>query len=577
MKVKIAPNKLNPEEQFIDFADQKIYSLIGANGAGKSSILESIFENYLESDELNIICFSSGQNELYTGIFNRYKSISKRYLREENPKINSYYFHYDWVRILVYFASILKPDGNVRQYLRSKNYINEDPITKDDITSRFLIRFRIKKSYSVKISREISSEASVESVNLEKLLRKSDYHLVLESIISSFNINFDFSDEYFLLRRWITFDARKTFEIFTHKDINRIFTFWALASHGYESNIDIEESILYFKNDLEFNQLSDGEYQLLSIYALIDLFDSDKTIFLFDEIDSHLYFKNIGKLWELLKNRISGKVITTTHLSESILRNEYNGIKYVENGKIENSLKLKELAIRMSQVVGINKYEFQLVKRIRFVVLIDDEVDWLIFKKLAFKKIGLETNDLFEKMIPFKRNSSYNSPTEIFGKSKLHFIREFKNQNTDVQKETKKFLLICDKDSLSCNQIGNDCKVQIHPDFRDVRSFDGIETILFSWRRMEIENYLLSYTMLEAKGKLDELRAQFPLINFVRGHTMDGISDIAEYDSKLLLHPLYKSGGFSEQQLDELINLIPADEISSDIATMYNSLKLEIL
>ena len=44
-------------------------------------------------------------------------------------------------------------------------------------------------------------------------------------------------------------------------------------------------SKLLIKNDLEFQQLSDGEYQLLSIYALIDLFDEVDTVFLLDEVD----------------------------------------------------------------------------------------------------------------------------------------------------------------------------------------------------------------------------------------------------------------------------------------------------
>ncbi|NMV42278.1 AAA family ATPase, partial [Vibrio parahaemolyticus] len=48
--------------------------------------------------------------------------------------------------------------------------------------------------------------------------------------------------------------------------------------------------------NIELDDLSDGEYQLLFLYALIDLFDAPNTLFLFDEADSHLHYKNVEKL-----------------------------------------------------------------------------------------------------------------------------------------------------------------------------------------------------------------------------------------------------------------------------------------
>ena len=80
----------------------------------------------------------------------------------------------------------------------------------------------------------------------------------------------------------------------------------AFFTQAADNNYFIDKSRckLVFKNNIELDQLSDGEYQLLFLYALIDLFDSDNTLFLFDEADSHLHYKNIEKLWALLHSII---------------------------------------------------------------------------------------------------------------------------------------------------------------------------------------------------------------------------------------------------------------------------------
>jgi ABC-type multidrug transport system ATPase subunit len=573
MEIEIKGNKLHRDNQTITF-DGNTLTLIGENGSGKSSILESIFEDYLENPDVNVICFTSGQNELFSTLFNKFKSKSKRYLKEEDTLINSFYFNYDWVRTLVFFASHFKPDGNVRNYLTSKNYIEVDEY-KTDLSSSLYLRFGIKKTYSIKIHNEIEREGTEGFDFEEKLLRKSEFHSTLEKILDSFGIPYEYENRDYLMKRTLKFSFDNVFNIFTHKDVNKIFTFLALAAHGYEANINIDDCSLVFDNNIEFSQLSDGEYQLLSIYALMDLFDNENTIFLFDEIDSHLYYKNIGKLWDII-SKAKGKIITTTHVSESILKNDFNDLKFIQNGKVENDLTLKELAERLSAVVGIQKYEYNLASRTEYVILIDDETDWLIFKKLAVKKLGDVALNTLNKIIPFKRSSSYDKHNEIFGKSKLLFVKEFKELYLNKEKKTKSFFLLCDRDKLSKNSIDAKGLVQIHQDYRDLKSFDNIQTFLISWRRLEIENYLISYTMLNYFGALDQLRAKFGHINFVENMNFDGIADIEEYDAKALLHPLYKVGSFDETKLDLLISKIPVTEISNDIVSLYQLLKTEL-
>jgi ABC-type multidrug transport system ATPase subunit len=359
------------------------------------------------------------------------------------------------------------------------------------------------------------------------------------------------------------------------RDVNKIFSFISAAVADNYFLI-LQETELQLKNGLKLKDLSDGEYQLLSVYSIIDLFDTANTLFLFDEIDSHLYYKNLEKVWILLQNSINGKVITTTHISDSILNNCFSNIKLIQRGKIEHDLTLRELAKRLTHVVGKKKYELQLATRVENIVLVDNEDDWVIFKKLAEKKINENTQQVFSKIIPFKRTSSYNNDSEIFGKGKLQFAKDFKEQLNGNPIQTKQIFMICDRDKLSKNSIDNELKVNIHNDYRDIRNFNGVRSHLLSWKRMEIENYLISVSMLTEKGKIQDLQNNFPRVNFNPNDNLDDSSDIEEYDAKELLHPLYKPNGFDETALDELISLIPEGEISEDIDTMYNYLKSNI-
>ncbi len=60
MELTLQPNKLHQAEQVVS-VNNNILTLIGENGCGKSAILESVFEQYLENNDVNLICFSSGQ------------------------------------------------------------------------------------------------------------------------------------------------------------------------------------------------------------------------------------------------------------------------------------------------------------------------------------------------------------------------------------------------------------------------------------------------------------------------------------------------------------------------------------
>lgn len=570
MTLQIPHNKLYQETQELNFTGTNIFTLIGENGSGKSSILESIFQEYIEDEDKKVICFTSGQNELFYSIFDKHKQQSNKFKPDENNIISSFYFDYLWVRFLVFFAITLKRDGKVKQYFDEKNY---------DLSSLSIcFKFRVRKPYINQIKGELEREAEGEFA-LESKRRTIHYNLLLRFINSKINTEYDFNEfADSIVKRSMNLNVTEAREIFGI-EINRIFTFLSHATMGWLSNIDIESCGLYLHHNgqkLEFEQLSDGEYQLLSIYALIDLFDSEETLFLFDEIDSHLHFSNINKMWNTLKS-IRGKIIGTTHISESILKNNFDSLLCVNNGKIEDSLTATEVFKRLSNVTGQKKYEYKIASKIEHIALLDDEVDWKIFKKLAIIKIGSEAIQILDKVIPYKRSSSFNTTAEIFGKGKLEFVKELQEQNHGQTINTKNIFLICDRDLLPLTQIDtSNLSVNINNSYASLKSFGTTKTYLHSWRMLEIENYLLSKTMLIHYNKLEDLKTQFVGVNFDRITTFDESEDLRTYDAKAILHPLYKDGGFDEVKLDEVVAKIPAEEISEDIRKMYNFIKNKV-
>lgn len=570
MTINIPAYKYITNEQNIDFLNGNICTLIGENGSGKSTILESIFNKYIEEDNKKVICFTSGQNELFYSIFDKHKQQSNKFKPDENNIINSFYFDYWWVRFLVFFAVTIKRNGKVKQYFDEKNY---------DLSSLSIdFKFRVRQPYINQIKNELERESNGEFA-IESKRRTIHYNLLLKLINEKINADYDFDEiNNNIVKRTISLNITEARNILGN-EANKVFTFLSHSTMGWLSNIEIESCALYLQQNnakLEFEQLSDGEYQLLSIYALIDLFDSEDTIFLFDEIDSHLHFSNINKLWEILKT-INGKVVTTTHISESILKNNYDNLLCVNNGIIENSLTATEVFKRLSNVTGQKKYEYKVASKIEHIALLDDEVDWKIFKKLATKKIGSEVIQILDKVIPYKRSSSFNTVTEIFGKGKLEFVREFKEENNGQIIETKNIFLICDRDLLPLTQINNtDLSVNINNTYNVLKTFGTTKTYLNSWKMLEIENYLLSKTMLEHYGKFEDFKNQFTGVNFDGITTFDESEDLRTYDAKAILHPLYKFCGFDEVKLDEMIDKIPANEISDDIVKMYEFIKSKV-
>lgn len=207
----------------------------------------------------------------------------------------------------------------------------------------------------------------------------------------------------------------------------------------------------------------------------------------------------------------------------------------------------------------------------------DNVNDWTIFKKLAVKKLGEDINLTLDKFLPISKESSFNSPNEILGRSKLHFIEEFRKENQGKEILTKDIFLICDKDVFPENQINQNLTVTIHADFNSIKRFNGndTKTHLLCWKRREIENYLLAPSLFDAKNCNDAVKALYNLPNYDIGNNLDNITDFRNGDFKTVLRPLYNidGSGFNEEMLEEMISHIQIDEISNDIELVYNYLK----
>ncbi|HAO08922.1 MAG TPA: hypothetical protein DCQ50_18525 [Chryseobacterium sp.] len=580
MTIEIESNKLCRDRQTINF-NNSVLTLVGENGCGKSSILEAIFEKYIEDEEIRTICFTSGQNELFSRIFNKHKSKSKKYLKkEENLYITSFYFDYNWVRILIFFASILKSDGKVREFLVSKNYV--DIHDEQDISSRLSFPFRIRKYYKNKIDFEIEQESKPDFDFNNKLLRKTYFHEIILKFIEVNGYHFDFGDPRYqtFVKKWLTLTYNNVFRIFTDKDINRIFSFWALATHTYEKNVDIEDCTLHFKNKLGFRQLSDGEYQLLSIYALIDLFDNENTVFLFDEIDSHLYYKNIEKLWSVLKNQIKGKVITTTHIADSLVQNCYESLTLVEKGKIIVENTAIDLLNRLNSLSNSTEYYFKIASKMPYIALVEDESDWIIFKELSKLKLGEDyQSSKIDKVTAIKCPSGFSNLAQKFGESRLKWMENFSKANNSFG--TKAVFMICDRDELPISNISQSNGVSV-TGVGKILKFDNNQKFayLLSWKRKQIENYLLSHTMLNFYGKLADVDSELGASYQLMANEQMDIKPIQDLEIKSKVQALYiynsqqstasNPEGIDYNQLYLVLSHIPATEISADIVNMYN-------
>ncbi|WP_337077274.1 AAA family ATPase [Aeromonas dhakensis] len=599
MELTLAPNPLYDQPQTLNI--NKVATLIGENGSGKSSILQSVFEERLNKrahHHLNVVCFSSGQNENYSEKFGIYLKRERQAGR--GLGLECLYFDKPWSKLLIFLATATKRSGKVRSFLRERGYVTESAFEGDDQTTYLKCAFKIDKNYVNRVQDALRREENGEV----DTLRNTPYFRSLDSFIISFLSN-DYGFEQPLRKRTIEIPASRLIDVsFDYprqaqageegieageanaQAQNTAFDpevsfFTQAADNDYF--IDKQGYKLIFKDGIELNQLSDGEYQLLFLYALIDLFDAPNTLFLFDEADSHLHYKNVEKLWSLLHS-IQGHAITTTHLLDSISAKEnlIEHLKVVEQGRINEDNKIKQLISRLSVLSRAKSVEFEVCGKLPSIAILDDENDWKIFVKLAERK-GHDVTRI-ESVSPLKKPSSYTCDEDTLGEVKVNWVKALGSSESQIF--TRKIFLICDRDEANPNWKPNGVQLAGRTYGELVSSIkwaEGyrVDTFLLAWKRREVKHYLLSFTALSHYNQIDtvnndRLAAGFHLRSNDAGDN-DGIrklpSDIVKAATHNLINNLTGAEdekGLCMEKLQAYIDLIPPDEISEDISNMYN-------
>ncbi|EBH8417921.1 ATP-binding protein [Salmonella enterica subsp. enterica serovar Nijmegen] len=572
MQIMLPKNTLHDKEQDVFF--EKVTALIGENGAGKSSVLQSVFINCLTKKylpETKVVCFSSGQNEKYSTYFSDYLSHERQANRGLN--LDCCYYDKSWSKLLIFISTICKPDGIVRNFLYEKGYIDVSDDKSDDISSKLTLTVRVNSAYVNRIKMALSQEEQ----GIENTLRYSAYHRTLESFINNIvNADYDFESPLEVQEILLTHSNffNPSFEAAEDSFFDPIITFFTQAADN-DYFIMKKSLLLEFKNNIELNDISDGEYQVLFLYSLLDLFDSANTLFLLDEVDSHLHFKNIEILWHRLHN-INGYAITTTHLLDSITANEnsFKNLKIVDKGKIKEDDKIKTIMDRLSILTRIKDVQFEVCCKLENIVLMDDYNDWTIFYALAKKK-GLDVSKL-DNLHAIKQSSGYDNLSQKFAQPKLEWIESLLNINS--AKKVKRIFMICDKDEAPITYQKDGVQVNGSEYSKKITMLGNkykIKIYLLAWQRREIKNYLLSYTALSHHGLIGQVNnGDLPANCFLKENNSGDNPAISRLNVKPYITKIIDSDGIGLDKLKlyPYIDLIPPNEISNDIENMYNFL-----
>jgi len=570
MELTLAPNPLYSEPQTLQF--EKIATLIGENGSGKSTILHSVFNSRVTESETEygrLICFTSGQNESFSGIFSQRIDKIRRDSTNSDIDFGCLYFTKRDVRSLVFLSSTFVPEGKVRSFLKDGGYIE---IYDDlDQTSVFSIPLNISKAYLQRVKKDAEAEVlDFNHVSIRKRPFNRRLELFVEKATNLGGFDALIEEGKGIQNQNIFVSSADYFNCFDGSKLDAAKFLIEGSYNGYF--LDASGTQLEFGNNLEFGKLSDGEYQMLFLYSLIDLFDSEETLYLLDEADSHLHYTNIRKLWSTLKG-IKGRSITTSHLLDSISATGINNIHVVSNGKISEDDRFTELINRLNQLGFVQKRQFKVCSLIENIVLIDDPDDWTIFRLLAEKKLGKILPKLKNIQV-IKKESNYEQHTCSFGKSKIAWTDAFATHSSEWDVQTKNIFLICDRDNLTIASIDNiDC-VSVNGEKVQPKGWSKAscpQVYLLSWRHREIENYLLSYTALSDNGQLDAVNDQLGVNFRLAAYTASDHDQVRDLDVKEIIKPFIKlSEGLCLESLQAYIALIPPEEISEDIENMYN-------
>ncbi|EME3968334.1 ATP-binding protein [Vibrio fluvialis] len=595
ISLPLPPNVLYKEAQQIEF--DKIATFIGGNGSGKSTILKSIFDEKLKGslyEDFKVVCFSSGQNESYSERFAHYLNNERK--DKKALSLDCFYYDKSLAKLLVFLSTTGNQNGLVRKFLRHNDYVVENEFEEDGST-KITFDIKVDKAYVSLVEQAQKEEAQG---NSDVMINKA-YHLTLSNFINTLvDDSYDFSQPLELKTIQLTQSglSNVSFETDEHTSFDSKIMFFTQAADNDYFVVKKSLNLEFLKvngssgeesKPLRLEDLSDGEYQLLFLYALVDLFDRENTLFLFDEADSHLHYKNIDHLWTTF-NKISGRALTTTHLIDSISKSGIDKLKVIEKGEIKSGEKINYLASRLKELSEINNTQLKAMSIAENIVFMDDEDDWIIFKQLAIRKLA-ETEEkkaqmmsFLNKFIVIKQESGFEKDTQVFGHAKIKRLDNFVGYLEGHLHNTKNVYLICDRDEYLLNNIGTEkCKLLVQNNGTRKFNKNKLTSHLLSWKRREIKHYLVCPTALS--NTVDDLNEIFDLgrkTGLSKGNPGDYDTN-GKYNDKLasiesnlvkdLVDPYVKDEvGFCSNKAQVFVNRIPKEEISEDIVEMYNYL-----
>ena len=587
MELNLPKNSLHTEPQ--SFQLNKLATLIGENGSGKSSILKSIFDLGLKEkgfDNHKLVCFSSGQNENYSKLFGNFLTAERNAKRDLT--LDCFYYDKSWSKLVIFLATVTKPSGFVRHFLKKNNYVEIAPEFDEDLSTKLTLKVKVDSAYVSRVKMAIEDEIKGDA----NTLVSSAYHRTLESFINT-NVSKEFDFEEPLTITSLSLESSDIKNVSYEEDeaalYDPIITFFTQAADN--DYFIVRESLqLNFTKNVELDAMSDGEYQLLFLYSLIDLLDSETTLFLLDEADSHLHYKNLEHFWLTLK-AIKGKAITTTHLLDSITNTGIDNIKIVNSGIIYSPHQSDELVKRFETLSNIQEAKLKVYSLYEKVVLMDNENDWEIFKLLIKRKLGINKEELciiednLKQFAIVGKESGWDTHTSTLAKSKNMWVENYKSFINGYHSKTKNVFLLCDRDNLPLSSIGNKTSPLLVNDsgFNKFENGAPFQTYVMAWKRREIKHYLLSFSALATE--VDKLNNSETLIrpSYLYANS-NGDCLIKQHDGNLFSSLLEKEEGpkkkkvkYLVQEYNDALAMLPSDTVKPIVANFIEKLDVEPL
>lgn len=349
----------------IDFCEQELTSvLIGRNGAGKSNVIEALVIIFRDLDlknlpsfgfKINYLCHNhdiqiiAKEKQYYIEVDGQKATLAKFLIEDDYgskpylPKhVFAYYSgpsnrlekHFDKHQERFYRDLLDGKQNSLRPFFYARLIHSHfvllsffcffDEKAKDflkkylDIVELESVLFVLKKPYWDKKKQEHKIDQFWGARGVVRDFLKDLYDYSLAPIKDSINISSGFSSK----RNEVSYLYLKnedTLVRFAEKYGNNIEFFKNLES-TYLSDLIQEVRIRVVKSDgtkITFNELSEGEQQLITVLGLLKFTKNEESLFLLDEPDTHLNpawkFEYLQLLKSVVGDSETSQVIISTH------------------------------------------------------------------------------------------------------------------------------------------------------------------------------------------------------------------------------------------------------------------------